>query len=126
MGWKVLKFRRSTGECPVDDWLGSKEVAPRDRGAIDSRIRMITQIDGQLPSGWVVDYVTTDLQRLERKAPGKKAIRFLCEKDDKAKTIVLFNGMVKKSKDLPKVNEANKLQQEYRSGHGTTEDFEFD
>jgi hypothetical protein len=126
MPWKVLKFRRSNGECPVDDWLGSKEVSPRDRAAIDSRMRQIMQIDGQLPGGWVIDYVTTSLQRLERKAPNNKAVRFLCERDDAAKTIVLFNGMLKKNKELPKVMEAQRLQAEYRQDDGSTEDYEFD
>jgi len=79
----------------------------------------------ELPAGWVVDYKTTALQRLERKAPNNKAFRFLCEKDQNAKTIVLFNGVLKKDKELPSstLSEAEAMQSEYRRGEGSVEDY---
>ncbi len=100
-------------------------MSPRDLNKITNRIRMIRQIEDFLPSGWVVNYESTDLQRLSIEAPNKKAVRFLCEKTDEKKEIVLFNGMLKKRKNLPpdKVNEANKLQDEFRKGEGSVEDF---
>lgn len=79
----------------------------------------------ELPSGWVVDYRSTALQRLERKAPNNKAFRFLCVKDQSSQTIVLLNGVLKKEKNLPHVivSEAEQLFDEYNRGKGSVENY---
>jgi hypothetical protein len=77
----------------------------------------------QLQSGWCVDYLTTELQRLKPNCQ----VRFLCRRNDALKCIILFNGMLKKSKHLPadKITEAEQMLAEFNQGLGDVEDYQF-
>lgn len=121
--WKVLKYRRADGTCPVDDWLSSSQTSKVDRRKVHTRIRMLQQVD-HIPADWVVDYQTTELQRFKPNCQH----RFLCIRLDEKKQIILLNGMLKKAKHLPadRITEAEALATELRQGRGNVEDFEFD
>jgi hypothetical protein len=118
--WKVTKFRRANGNCPVDDFLASPEVSKRDRSKVVTRVRMIESSE-QLQNEWVVNYETTDLQRLKPNCQ----LRFLCARCNSKKQIIIFNDMLKKSKHLPndKIHEAEQMLIELNKGLGNVEDF---
>ncbi len=75
----------------------------------------------QLQGVWVVNYETTDLQRLKPNCQ----IRFLCARNNAKKEIVVFNGMLKKGKKLSKdkIYEAEQMLIEFSKGLGDVEDF---
>jgi hypothetical protein len=118
--WKVLKFKRPDGTRPVDSFLSSAQVSKVDRRKVDSRVRMIESVE-QLQTDWVVNYQTTNLQRLKPNCQ----IRFLCHRDAEGKRIILFNGMLKKGKHLPddKILEAEQMFSEFNQGLGHVENY---
>lgn len=83
---------------------------------------MIQSIE-QLQTDWVVNYETSNLQRLKPNCQ----IRFLCRRDMKEKKIILFNGMLKKGKHLPadKIMEAEQMLTEFNQGLGDEQDYKF-
>lgn len=122
--WKVKKFKRADGSCPVDSHLASSQVSPSDRKGIDSRLRIIMQLE-RVDVMHVENYVSTALQRYK---PNNQH-RFFCIKDDDKREIILLNGFMKKStKKYPndKIKEAEKLKEEFEQGLGNAPDYEFD
>ena len=121
--WRVSKFRRSSGVCPVDDYLGSAQVSAQDRRRVDTRVRMIQSVE-QIPGEWVVDYKTTNLQRLKPNCQH----RFLCIRLEDEKHVILLCGTLKQKKNLPadKINEAETMLSECEQGEGDVEDYKFD
>jgi hypothetical protein len=125
--WKVKKYRREDGSCPVDDWMQSKFLSKEDRRSIESRVTQIEGIEGlgNIPADWVVSYGDIGLHRFKKQGPQKKALRILCVRDDKTKTITFLNGVVKKDKSLPEsvIREAQNLHREMNDGKGSIDDF---
>jgi len=97
-GWKIYKYVTEKGNCPIDDWYGSKALTAQDRAALDNRVDKIeNDVDGpKLPPEWVKKYKNTQFYEFKVPSAGK-ALRPLCIKiQDQG--IILMCGVVKKDK----------------------------
>lgn len=124
--WKVKKYRRETGECPLDEWFNSRLLTKDDRRSLESRIDQIEGIEGvdKIPGDWVVGYGDTGLHCIKKRGKQRKALRLLCKRDVDTQTLIVFAGDIKKDDIDPKVlNLAMKLADEFDEGKGSVEDF---
>ena len=121
--WRVSKYVKENGRCPVDNWLDSNAVTENDIAALDARIVMIEAIDGQLPPETLKKYHGTDFKELKVRGD-KKQLRPLCIVVPERHLIILC-GAIEKGGKLPKgdISKASHLVSELKEGKGRVEDY---
>ena len=115
--WTVLRYFRSTDDCPFEKWKQSTALTAKDRARIDSKVSTIEQLE-KLPPETFKKYKTTDLYELKVRGD-KKQLRPLCAPPN-GKVILILCGSIEKGSKLPHgdLDKAENLVKLHKNGVG--------
>ena len=121
--WRVSKYVKRNGRCPLDDWLGSNAITEKDVAALDAKIAVIETVSGQLPPETVKKYKGSDVKELKVRGD-KKQLRPLCIIVPE-KHLVVLCGAVEKGGKIPRgdLQKASGLAAALERGEGHVEDY---
>jgi len=121
--WRVSKYVKDNGRCPIDEWLDSKAVTENDIAALEAKIAVIETVEGKLPPETVKKLQGHDVKELKVRGD-KKQLRPLCVVVPERHLIILC-GAIEKGGKLPKgdLQRASGLAKEIEKGKGRVEDY---